>query len=188
MKPFHGMTPQQQHPQQPQQHLGSPPGRAPPQPDRPLPPDEHIPNRPEVPALGIPAQANPICAPVQPPAEPQAGVIDQCATELAALRAHIAQLERDADGAPPRPATPPCYVPPVLFTDQDTIDRARAAAVASRDSDRKLSLPEIIPGFKASPLDIHEYQPFVFYSHHLFGALLHPAIGHTEWVKPSFWR
>ena len=147
---------QQQHPQQPQQHLGPPPGHAPPQPDHPPPPDEHIPNRPEVPAPGVPAPANPICAPVQPPADPPR-VIDQHTTELAALRARIAQLERDADRAPPRPATPPRYVPPVLFADQDTIDRARAAAVASRDSDRKLSLPEIIPGFKASPLDIREY-------------------------------
>jgi hypothetical protein len=48
-------------------------------------------------------------------------------------------------------------MPPVLFADQGTIDRARAAAAASKDNDKKPSLPEIIPGFKANPLDIREY-------------------------------
>ena len=44
-----------------------------------------------------------------------------------------------------------------LFSDEAAIDRARAlAAAASSKEERKLTLPEVIPGFKASTLDICE--------------------------------
>ena len=40
--------------------------------------------------------------------------------------------------------------------EQDTIDRARAAAITSKDGDKKPSLPDVIPGFKANSLDVRE--------------------------------
>ena len=148
---------------------------------------------PVIPIPGVSAPANHTSSPIQPPSKPQAHVINQQATELATLQAHLAQLEQGTERAPPHPATPACHVPPVLFADQGTIDRAKAAAVASRDSDKKPSLPEIVPGFKASPLDIREYHSFFcFFSsrpsrmlkHPLYG--VHPllAIGHTDRVNP----
>ena len=36
------------------------------------------------------------------------------------------------------------------------IDRARDAALAAKDGDKKLTLPRIIPGFKANSLDIRK--------------------------------
>jgi len=45
----------------------------------------------------------------------------------------------------------------VLFADPEAMNKARAATIAARDSDKKLSLPDIIPGFKANSLDVREY-------------------------------
>ena len=88
----------------------------------------------------------------------------QRATEAAALRAQLAQLEADRIDDPPQAGAPP----PVLFVNQSAIDRARDAAIAARDGDKKPSLPDIVPGFKANSLDVRESR--VPHSH-LFGAL-----------------
>jgi hypothetical protein len=41
-----------------------------------------------------------------------------------------------------------------LFTDQDTIDRVKAASTLSKDDGKKLVLPDVVPGFKASSLEV----------------------------------
>jgi len=51
----------------------------------------------------------------------------------------------------------------VLFVDQITIDKAQEAAITAKDGDKKPSLPDIIPGFKANSLDICEF--LVSHSH-----------------------
>jgi hypothetical protein len=111
---------------------------------------------PERAAAGNGAQPLAPDAPVVPP--PDAQVIERQAAELIALRTRVQQLEagqRDAlphaDAAPAR-----APIPPVLFAAQDAIDRAKAAAAVARDSDKKPSLPDIIPGFKANSLDVRE--------------------------------
>jgi hypothetical protein len=124
-----------------------------------------LPNPPRNPASGIPALLGAIHgAPAQPPTPairvppvPDIHVITQQAAELATPRAHLAQLEADAAGVPQHNAAAPSPIPPVLFADQGTINRARMAAVAANEGDKKLSLPDIIPGFKANSLDVHEY-------------------------------
>ncbi|KIM72053.1 hypothetical protein PILCRDRAFT_16477 [Piloderma croceum F 1598] len=119
---------------------------------------------PSVNPLAVPgnATAAPAIAGAQPPlpgnpAPPplDAQLIAQQAAELTALRTRLEQLETANEGAPPRvdvaPAPP---APPVLFAPPDVVTRAKEAALAVRDSDRKLSLPDIVPGFKANSLDI----------------------------------
>lgn len=41
----------------------------------------------------------------------------------------------------------------VLFMDQETIDHVKAATAPSDDG-KKLILPDVVPGFKASSLDV----------------------------------
>ena len=177
--------PQTQHQQQqPQQQQQQQPGltQPPRQPGQPIPgaanpappnrtapaappqPEVRLPN-PQIPALGIPAPNRAAAdAPAQPPAPanqalpvPDAQIITQQAAELVALRARLAQLEAGAGGIPQRNVAAPPPVAPVLFADQDAIDRARAAAVVANESDKKPSLPDIVPGFKANSLDVREY-------------------------------
>ena len=66
-------------------------------------------------------------------------------------------LEAGAGGIPQRNMAAPPPVAPVLFTDQGAIDRARAAAVVANEGNKKPSLPDIVPGFKANSLDVREY-------------------------------
>ena len=54
---------------------------------------------PVIPIPGVSAPANPTSSPIQPPSKPQAHVINQRATELAPLWAHLAQLEQGAERA-----------------------------------------------------------------------------------------
>jgi hypothetical protein len=82
---------------------------------------------------------------------PDPRLVEAQAAELVALRARLAQLEAGRGAAPPPPP-----IPPVLFAEPDTIDRARAAAIATKDGDKKPSLPDVIPGFKANSLDVRE--------------------------------
>jgi hypothetical protein len=70
--------------------------------------------------------------------------------------------------APPAPAVAPPPVPPVLFVDQATIDRARAAATALNDGNKKTTLPEVVPGFKANSLDIRKFRSYYYYYFILF--------------------
>ncbi|KIK35752.1 hypothetical protein CY34DRAFT_16825 [Suillus luteus UH-Slu-Lm8-n1] len=73
--------------------------------------------------------------------------------EWAALQAWLLQLDtEEANGAHPSVNTPP--VPPlVLFADSVTVKQACAAAVALYVELKKISLPDLVPGFKANPLD-----------------------------------
>ena len=92
---------------------------------------------------------------------PDAQIVAQQAAELAALQTRLSQLEAARPVAPQAMAAPPpSLVPPILFTNPEVIDRARDAAVATKDSDKKLLLPEIIPGFKVNSLDICKWFHF----------------------------
>ena len=88
---------------------------------------------------------------------PDVQVIEQQTTELSALRTWIQQLEAGKHEAMPQAIAAPAPIPPVLFAAQDAIDRVRVAATIARDGDKKPSLPEIIPGFKANSLDVRKY-------------------------------
>ena len=44
-----------------------------------------------------------------------------------------------------------------LFVDEETLARIRGIAMAKEENSRKVSLPDIIPGFKASTLEIGEH-------------------------------
>jgi hypothetical protein len=84
----------------------------------------------------------------------------------------VAQLEAGEIRIPPHVGTAPRPTPvlPVLYVDQIAIDGAKDAAIATRDGDKKPSLPDIVPGFKANSLDVHKYStlrntgapPFIF--------------------------
>lgn len=108
---------------------------------------------------------------------PAAGrhVLAQQAAEITALCTWIGQLKAvrqllsQADIAPA-----PASAPPVLFVQLDVVNKAREAALATWDSNKKLLLPKIILGFKASSLDIHEYSPLLFTT---VGVQLHQAKG-----------
>jgi hypothetical protein len=41
-----------------------------------------------------------------------------------------------------------------LFADQDTIDHVKVASTLSKDDGKKLVLPDVVPGFKASSLKV----------------------------------
>jgi hypothetical protein len=112
----------------------------------------------ENPVVNAPA-IDRILAPAEP-AAPQhvIQVAQQHAAELTALRARLAQLEADGNEVPPHAGA----APPVLFVDQSAIDKAREAAIAARDGDKKPSLPDIIPGFKANSLDVREFLVSLF--------------------------
>jgi hypothetical protein len=86
---------------------------------------------------------------------PEARIIEQQAAELAILRARLAQQEGERNNNPQLGVPAPAQ--PVLFADPQVVDRARAAAIAARDGDKKPSLPDIVPGFKANSLDVREY-------------------------------
>jgi hypothetical protein len=121
---------QQQQPQQQQQH-----------------PHQHPQQQEQEP---IRARSPPIAG--QPAPFPPAA--DQRMVELAALRARIAQLEAAQPAEPCDVNVQPSL--PVLFTDPETVDRARSAAVAAKGDDKKAPLPDIVPGFKANSLDVRE--------------------------------
>ena len=92
---------------------------------------------------------------------PDAQIVAQQAAKLAALRTRLSQLKAARPIAPQAMAAPlPSLVPPVLFANLEVIDRARDAALAAKDGDKKLLLPEIIPGFKANSLNIHKWLHF----------------------------
>lgn len=95
----------------------------------------------------------------QPPPGQQANPLPEEA--VAALQARILDLERQlaervADNAAAN--TGP------LFMDQANIDKLRAAAASAAGSaeEKKLKLPAIILGHKASPLDLREYRFHTF--------------------------
>ena len=93
----------------------------------------------------------------------------QQAAELTALRMRISQLKA-ARQLPPQPIATPIAppvaapvaapIPPVLFVQLEVVNKAKEATLAARESDKKITLLKIVPGFKASPLNIRE-SPFL---------------------------
>jgi hypothetical protein len=62
------------------------------------------------------------------------------------------------------------HQPRVLFSDQETIDRVKAAVAPLKDDGKKLVLPDVVPGFKASSLDVGKSPIFVFVLHVVYVA------------------
>ena len=159
-------TQQQQHqPRQQQQQRQQPPPPANPATPNLAQPQPDAPANPATNPLGGAPTAAPEHATADNgarPLVPDAQVIERQAAKLIALRTRVQQLEAGQRDAVPRAdaAPAPAPIPPVLFAAQDAIDRARAAAAVARDSDKKPSLPDIIPGFKANSLDVREYWCF----------------------------
>lgn len=102
-----------------------------------------------------------------PAAGPMANLPDPAAqrrtTERAALRARLMELEaEEANGAHP-PANAPLIRIPALFADPAAVDKAREAAAAMHNEPKKPVLPELVPGFKANPLDASEFPLVLFH-------------------------
>ena len=86
-----------------------------------------------------------------------------------------------------QPAAAPAPLPP-LFVDLDAIERARAAAVAARETGKRPSLPSIIPDFKANPLDIREWFPSPFLPLQRSAPTFHPLIHSHGSLAPGGYR
>jgi hypothetical protein len=92
-------------------------------------------------------------------------ILDPLLVELIALRAHLAQLEAAQpplgnQSAVNQPEPPPidCLAPPpVLHVDPEAVEQVCQAISTTKETDKKQPLPDIVPGFKASPLDVREY-------------------------------
>ncbi|KAG1738350.1 uncharacterized protein EDB91DRAFT_1082744 [Suillus paluster] len=100
-------------------------------------------------------QTPPINAPDAPsPQAPPAPAPPQKAADITALLARIAQLEQEQAARTMQPAEiPHRTVPPMLFTSPEEVEKARAATTAARKDKSKVTLLEIVPGYKANPLD-----------------------------------
>ncbi|KAG1872301.1 hypothetical protein DFJ58DRAFT_836880 [Suillus subalutaceus] len=73
--------------------------------------------------------------------------------ERAALQARLRKLDaEDADILVP-PVNSPSAPLPAMFANPAVVDQARVAAVAPHMDLKKISLPDLVPNFKASPLD-----------------------------------
>jgi hypothetical protein len=107
--------------------------------------DHHPANPPQDarPTAGGIVPANPETAPPTVGPNPQSQ-----ADEIQALKARLERYERN--GAP----LANMHQPQVLFSDQETIERIKAATAPSKDGGKKVILPEVVPGFKASSLDV----------------------------------
>jgi hypothetical protein len=68
----------------------------------------------------------------------------------------------------PNPAPAPVRIPKparnLLFIDEDAFAQLYGMAVAKEENQRKVSLPDITPGFKASSLDIGEHPTLFLFS------------------------
>jgi hypothetical protein len=111
----------------------------------------------------------------QPPAA-------EALTELNALRAQVAELHQHLHThpnttTPARTCSPLAHRP--LVADQETIERAKAAALSAsavvKDDKKKAALPAVVRGFKANALDIGE-DPFFSTCSHSFTC---------SWARPS---
>lgn len=91
--------------------------------------------------------------------------------ELAALRAQLATLI----GKDKEATTPPAER--TLFTSQEAIDHAKTVSATGKDEGKKVILPKVIPGFKASSLEIGKSTlSFLFHLHYIyFLSFIHPA-------------
>ncbi|KAG2034920.1 hypothetical protein BDR03DRAFT_1001311 [Suillus americanus] len=92
------------------------------------------------PALKQPAPASTPSAP-SPPNPPATAPMQQT-VDVAALLSRIAQLEQE-QAAPA----------PTLFASPEEVERARAAIIEAKKDEPKVSLPDVVPGFKANPLN-----------------------------------
>ena|ERR1700722_10783688 len=117
-------------------------------------------------------------APADPPPDDQAGGIDVGLEnahdrELTDLRATIALYEAERAARSNLPESEPLR----LFLDPNALDRIREAAVAARGTDRRLVLPDVVPRYKASALDLavppkveeafkaYKYVPYIALTH-----------------------
>jgi hypothetical protein len=64
----------------------------------------------------------------------------------------------------PAPVRIPEPAQNLLFVDEDAFAQLRGMAVAKEESQRKVSLPDIVPGFKASSLDTGEHPTLFLFS------------------------
>ena len=72
------------------------------------------------------------------------------------------RLERyEKDGTP----LTNTHQPQVLFLDQETIDRVKAAVAMPKDDGKKIILPDVVPGFKASSLEVGKSSILFFVFH-----------------------
>jgi hypothetical protein len=111
----------------------------------------------------------------QPPAA-------EALAELNALRAQVAELHQRLHThpnttMPARTGSPLAHRP--LVADQETIERAKAAALSAsavvKDDEKKAALPAVVRGFKANALNIGEDPFFSTYSHSFT----------CSWARPS---
>jgi hypothetical protein len=76
---------------------------------------------------------------------------------VAALLSRIAQLEHEQAVRAAQPIERPPKAPaPTLFASPEEVERARAAIIEAKRDEPKVSLPDVVPGFKANPLDTGE--------------------------------
>jgi hypothetical protein len=76
---------------------------------------------------------------------------------VAALLSRIAQLEHEQAVRAAQPIELPPKAPaPTLFASPEEVERARAAIIEAKRDEPKVSLPNVVPGFKANPLDTGE--------------------------------
>ncbi|KAG2741741.1 hypothetical protein P692DRAFT_201810116 [Suillus brevipes Sb2] len=107
------------------------------------------------PASKQPAPAGTTSAP-SPPNPPTASPSQQM-VDVAALLSRIAQLEHEQALRAAQPIELPPKAPaPTLFASPEEVERARAAIVEAKKDEPKVSLPNVVPGFKANPLDTGE--------------------------------
>lgn len=90
--------------------------------------------------------------PVHPPA-PEAPPPERESHWLA----EIARLRSLLDSNPAATNHPPTPTRSVLYDSPEDVDRVRAAISASKDTEKKVVLPEIIPGFKAASIDFGSF-------------------------------
>jgi hypothetical protein len=123
--------------------------------------EHHPANGPQAtrPAAGGINPINPETAPPAVGPNPQSQ-----ADEIQALKARLESYEKD--GTP----LANMHQPRVLFSDQETIDRVKAAVAPLKDDGKKLVLPDVVPGFKASSLDVGKSPIFVFVLHVVYVA------------------
>ncbi|KAG2034919.1 hypothetical protein BDR03DRAFT_1001310 [Suillus americanus] len=99
-----------------------------------------------------PAPASTPSAP-SPPNPPAAAPMQQT-VDVAALLSRITQLKQEQAVRTAQPIELLPKAPaPTLFALPEEVERARAAIIEAKKDKPKVSLPDVVPGFKANPLD-----------------------------------
>ncbi|KAG1727794.1 hypothetical protein EDB19DRAFT_2028107 [Suillus lakei] len=100
-------------------------------------------------------QPAPVSTPPAPSQlNPPAAAPAQQTVDVAALLSRIAQLEREQAERTAQPVElPPKALTPTLFASPEEVERARAAIIAAKKDEPRVSLPDVVPGYKANPLD-----------------------------------